>query len=320
VNPSQAESGAGTPVGSSSETQLRQGDVIEGLRLPLSADVELLQGREPCETVVLSQTCDVVRETTLTLVVCPLTRLSGGQQLEAAAGRRPRYVQVPAVGQDAFADLDFIATVAKAEAAKHSWRRGLKSDDEVRRFARAVGRRFSRFAFPNEVVPWLQPLSDALRSKHERPTSPEGAAARQIAELRVEADGGWAVGAPYALTLAVIVEPGTLPVFPDDELPSLPEELQRDLRPNEQLQSPTRLAEMLSAERDPVRRYWIWQALGEAWAARCRPAPSYPDEVHNAVLGGRISAEVLAADEYSLSRYRKSEQLDLDYLSPPLPI
>ena len=51
-----------------------------------------------------------------------------------------------------------------------------------------------------------------MQSKHDK-NSPEGAAMRDVIELRVEAIGGWQ-NLPYALTLCVIVKPGVVPSSP----------------------------------------------------------------------------------------------------------
>ncbi len=58
-------------------------------------------------------------------------------------------------------------------------------------------------------------------------------------------------------------------------------------------------------------------ALGEAWADRCRPKGAPAKKVIDAVAS--LIAEVVPADEYMLTRYRRSEQLDLDHLSVPTP-
>jgi hypothetical protein len=58
-------------------------------------------------------------------------------------------------------------------------------------------------------------------------------------------------------------------------------------------------------------------ALAEAWAARCFPQGNPAQSVRDAVAG--IVAEVVPADEFPLTRVRRSEQLDLDHLSSPTP-
>jgi hypothetical protein len=107
--------------------------------------------------------------------------------------------------------------------------------------------------------------------------------------------------------------------LPDDELPDLPEPLKTWLYTSDRRLRRTAgdIATRLVAATTNVERHFYWMALGEAWAERCRPKGSQPDEVRNAVAA--LVAEVVPADEYTLIRYRRSEQLDLDHLSAPTP-
>jgi len=269
-------------------------------------------------SVLLSQTCDVVLPDRLTVHASPLIRLSKEIAAQARDGKRPRYVHVPAAGEDAFADLEVIGTLTKAYLATRSHTAGVVTDDDIRRFGRAVGRRFGRFAFPDEVVHWLAPLQDTLASKAGKPASHEGQALAHVAELRIEAAGGW-LNPPYELTLAVIVQPGTLPTFPDDELLELPPALEAWLYTDDRKLKRTAgdIASRLAATTDNIERYSYWMALGEAWADRCYPKGTPSKKVLDSVAS--LIAEIVPADEYMLTRYRRSEQLDLDHLSVPTP-
>ena len=273
----------------------------------------------PDGAVVVSQTCDAVQSTRLTVQLAPLTRLSGVIAEEARDGKRPRYVHLPQVGDDAFADLEIVGTVAKPALRGQRHVRGVVADEDVRRFSLAVGRKFSRFAFPDEVVAWLQPLEKVALSKANRQTSAEGRAFAQVEQLRIECENGWD-SPPYELVLAIIVKPGELPMFPDDQSPTMPEKLWRDLYDvNTKTLKKTsgQIAEMLDKSSDPVERYFLWMSLGEAWATICQPKGPVSAEVASAVT---LRAEVIPADEYSLARVIRSESLDLDHLSTPRPV
>jgi len=268
--------------------------------------------------VLLSQTCDIVLPDRLAVHAAPLARLPDEIAAQARNGKRPRYVHVPAAGEDAFADLEVIGTFTKAYLATRAHTAGVVTDDDIRRFGRAVARRFGRFAFPDEVVHWLAPLLEILASKAGKPASPEGQALTSVVELRVEAAGGW-LNPPYELTLAIIVEPGTLPTFPNDELLDLPPALEGWLYTDDRRLKPTAgdIASRLTTSTTAIERYFYWMALGEAWASRCRPKGTTSKKVLDAVAS--LIAEVVPADEYVLTRYRRSEQLDLDHLSVPTP-
>ena len=145
--------------------------------------------------VVATQTCDIQRAVRdrpfidiCTLVVCPdWTSID-----EIAKGLRPRFAYVPGVAERGLvADLDQIMTIEKPVLA--SWPRiqGCRTDAELRIFAGALARKFSRFAFPDDFVAASRKLVDAIKRKHGRPESDEGRALRALREIRVAATPSW---------------------------------------------------------------------------------------------------------------------------------
>jgi hypothetical protein len=322
-----------TPEAASACRQRQQGDVVRVTSLPvLEPSGNIRHHSAPDGVVILSQTCDVVLPDRLTIVAAPLVRLSGDVLKQATRGGRPRYVAVPAAGADAFADLDIIGTLDKSILADTPVITGVgAADADIRRFGQRVARRFGRFPFPDEVVPWLTPLTDVVTGKYGKVTG-EALALEQVVELRVEATGGWAAP-PYALTLVTIVRAGTLPELEEKDQIDLPSSLQRWLRePNGRLRRASgEIANRLFAHEldtsgtspvaTPAERYHLWLALADAWAARCIPRGRDKDDpaVTEAVAGGEIVADILSDDEYSLARYRRSERLDVEHLSPPPP-
>lgn len=306
----------------------RQGDFvqIDGLQVVGSAGAWILP--TPDGAVLLTQTCDAIRSEKLTVALAPVVRVEGGTASNARDGKVLRYIHLPLVGFDAFVDMSVVTTIDKAFFATLQRTPGIDQtdDDAVREFGRAVGRRFGRFPFPDEVTPWLRPLEVVVQSKHDK-QSPEGAAMRDVVELRVEAVDGWQ-NPPYALTLCVIVKPGVVPSFPND-VPPCPDELLSWLRTGEGLlrRKSSAIAARLETERkqspSSASVYWLWLALAEAWAALCSPdLNKYPTdraaEIQAAVTG--ISADLLEEREFNLFRYRRSEQLDVDHLSHPTPL
>lgn len=313
--------------------QRRQGDVVQLTSLPvLGPNGTVRQHPAPNGAVILSQTCDVVLPDRLTVVAAPLVRLSGDVLRQAVKGGRPRYVAVPAAGADTFADLDIIGTLDKNILASTPVTDGVgPADADVRRFGQRIARRFGRFAFPDEVVPWLTPLTDIVTSKYGKDTG-EALALEQVVELRVEATDGWA-DPPYDLILVTIVRAGTLPELEENDQIDPPPSLQRWLRePSGRLRRGSGdIANRLFAHKigttgmtpapTPAERYHLWLALAEAWAVKCTPRGRDKDNpaVAEAVAGGEIAADIASDDEYSLARYRRSERLDVEHLSPPTP-
>src|SRR6266536_5042952 len=147
----------------------------------------------PNGAVVISQTCDVVRShrTHPTVQAAKLAQLEGVMEREAADERRPRYVAVPNEGSGWFADLEVIGTIDKLALVSLPRHEGVVGDKQIRRFAAAVGRRFSRFPFPDEVAQQIGALEADVRSRYGRETSPLGRVMQQVKHLRLEADPGW---------------------------------------------------------------------------------------------------------------------------------
>jgi len=275
-----------------------QGDVFAAI-----TSLPVLDGEAPCPqgVVVLSQTCDVVREELQHVTLAPIVCLGALDARNARAGKMPRYVHIPALGDHRFADLDVVAVAAKLTLAGQSREQGVATDLEIRTFGAAVARRFGRFAFPDEVSEFLKPLRNVIQSKAVKPASPMGGVLESVVELRIEAAGSWS-SPPWNLTLSVVVKPGTLPLL-DDLTPSPTVEVSRDL-------SASRIAELISMTTDSGELIALWNALGEAWIDTC-------GDPTGALAS--IASEVVGEDEYTLDRYRRSERLDLDHLSAPTP-
>lgn len=127
--------------------------------------------------VVLSQSCDIVRDYTESpyLEVCPLVRIESAHVLsEISKGLHPRYAYVPAAAPEMLvADLDRIMTVDKVVVSAWTFNKGCSTVDQQVRFAAATARKRSRFAFPDEIVQLLRPLQSRIVKKHSK-DSPEG--------------------------------------------------------------------------------------------------------------------------------------------------
>lgn len=298
--------------------QYQQGDVLEDFSAFFVLDEVGSIRREPAPlgAVIISQTCDLVRADRDYIQLAKRVRLKPAQASEGRAGKRPRFAHLPALGETDFADLEIVITVSKVSVLGKNKIRGLLSDADIRRFATSVARKYGRFAFPDEVTPWLTPLQKVLTSKARKDNTPLGALLKQIVELRVEALSGWS-SPPFELALIVIVEADVLPLFEGDELPPRESTLVSWMyHPAGGLRrDPSQIAERIRSTTDKADLYWLWQALGESLVAYCT------DHVTAEARPGvsDLMSEVLAADEFPLSRVRRSEILDLDHLSAPAP-
>lgn len=142
--------------------------------------------------VLITQTCDIVRDcrTRPFVIVAPLVTLKNPAASEALRGMRPRFVNVPALGPFVFADLDHLVTVEKSVLARLPRTPGTTSDEEIRRFGLQVGRKMSRFAFPDDLAVALRGLVARIRNKHAK-DSAEGRALAALEEIRITATPDW---------------------------------------------------------------------------------------------------------------------------------
>ncbi len=103
----------------------------------------------------------------------------------------PRYAYISGVAeQNLVADLDRVMTVEKTVVA--TWDRiiGCQNDEEIRAFGKALSRKCSRFAFPDDFNAFIRKLQKRMNDKHEK-TSDEGLALRALREIRVQATPSW---------------------------------------------------------------------------------------------------------------------------------
>ena len=145
--------------------------------------------------VVISQTCDIQRAVSERpyVLVSPLVGCPESFPIDQVKkGLRPQYVIVPAVASlNLVADLDQVMTVEKPLLASWHRTRGCRDDEELREFASSLGRKFSRFAFPDDFVRWISKFRESIKGKHGAPLSEEGTALRALREIRVTATPTW---------------------------------------------------------------------------------------------------------------------------------
>jgi hypothetical protein len=272
---------------------------------------------EPQQLVVISQTCDIILPKRPTVNLARVVELDGSERAQAATETNPRLVPLPCLDESHFADLCFIESREKTDLVGSVYTPGIDlGDEQVKRdFSLSITRWFGRFPFPDEVVPWLRPLEQVVREKY-RKQSPLGELLRKIVvEIRVEEAGQWSQ-TPYKIDVHTIVRAEALPTLPD-EVPEVTEFVQRLREPDDSVKPPSALAE-LSASTDGVhKRHHVLHALAESFAALCKPAN--PGKQPQAVMTAVATTEwqLWGDDEFPLARIRKSEPLDLEYLSEP---
>ncbi|SON60025.1 hypothetical protein MSIMFI_01516 [Mycobacterium simulans] len=260
--------------------------------------------------VVVSQTCDACLPHRERIQIAPVVRLEHhGDLSEAAAGKRPRYVAVPRLGPEFFADLDGITTVLKVALLSCERVKGVETDREIREFAFSVARRFGRFAYPDDVDKCLRPVTKALQSKARSERSPLGQILTRVHSFRVQCED-WSK-APYELTIIVILEPDVVPSDLGD-IGEPPQDLPNASESNLAKLIGTYVTYLNNDKHSTTEHYFAWQYLAEAWARQCEESAT--QQGLTAIVGS-VTAELAAVDDFPLSRYLTSESLDLDHLS-----
>lgn len=281
----------------------RQGDYLPDIRnLPiLDAEGEVHLVSAPEGAVVITQCCDLARGGNGHAHLSPVTVLSGDKAAFARSGRIPRFVPIPELGPNRFVDLG-TACSAKNELLGKTTRTEAIVDDQSRhKFGQRIGRRFSRFALPDELNPMLQPLKELVRKKAGKSSSPFGQVLDHLATVRLGVEGGWGSAPPWELTLLLVLEDGRLPTLATTPANST-QRTSQDVT-----ESAKTILEL--NEGDP--RLWdSWQSLADALVDDMRKErpPTVVD----------IQAEVLDENDLTWARYRRTVGVDLEDLSEPV--
>lgn len=272
---------------------------------------------DPEKFVVISQTCDIVLSKRPTVILALVRELADPERGQAATETNPQLVPLPALGSAYFADLCFIESRQKSDLLDLDYVPGIDlGNTQVERdFSLSLTRWFGRFPFPDEVVPWLRPLERVVREKY-RKHSALGELLRQvIVEIRVEELNQWN-HAPFKLDIHTIVRAEALPTL-SDEIPDMAAFVQKLRDPAGRVKAPGALAEIFAATDKEHERHQVLNALAESFAGLCVTADlsGEPEPVISAVAA--IDWNLWGDDEFPLARVRKSEPLDLEYLSEP---
>ncbi len=142
---------------------------------------------------MLSQDCDIVRSCRdkPCVEMAPVMPADDSQIKEARCLKSPVRAYLPELAKEGFVvDLLRSTLVEKGLAARWTHRNGCNYPYERRAFAKAVGKKFTRFGFPDSFQAVSHAMVDRLKRKHNRLTA-EGAHLRALREVRVKAAPSW---------------------------------------------------------------------------------------------------------------------------------
>lgn len=176
----------------------------------------MLEDEEPAGFVLVSQTCDVVRELDAIpyVAVCPLIKVATESLKSIAAGRQPRFAIVEHAPQNHVADLLRMMSVSKALLPTWAKQSGFSTEQSAIRFARDLERVFGRFAFPDAFNACIAPLTKRIFDKHAK-NGEFGQALRSLSELRVFHSADWNATEIEIAFLLILAEQKDRLITPD---------------------------------------------------------------------------------------------------------
>ena len=259
-----------------------------------------------CQTLaILRRSFKFQYRPTLLVHIAPVVTLEGRECADARSGRTSRYARLD---DDQFADLAVVATVTRESLLEQTDTRTPMSTGGRQAFATCISRRFARFAYPDDIVEVLRPLSTRIREKALK-SGFTGEVLGRVVTMRLECEPDWDAPNGLDLTLLVLVSPEFLPSVndfgaePDDAGP----QLMRKQGLNGAAEA------ILKCETHDHRLSDLWNDFGQEllllFQSGLSSAPAgYIDDVQ---------VEVLRTDELNYERYRNTVDLDFDYLSMP---
>lgn len=281
--------------------ELRQGDYLPQVRALFGSTPDGgVSHATDRGVVVISQCCDLAKASNDNLPVgAKMVHLEGTAASNARSGRQPQYFQCEHLGDNLFIDFGIIGGI---ELDPNNFSGQLPETDEPRRRALAgrVGRRFARYAYPNEIQPFFHAIQSRFRSKNGKLDSALGHCLEQLLSLRVETD--WRMGPPWSVTLVFILVDRYLPT-----LGAFPETLKQSL-----VQTPKSIdaaaREINACQAEDPKLPDLWQRLGDLIAG---------DAFDSAALAivSEVVAEITDESDYSYARFIRSVDLDIDDLS-----
>ena len=159
--------------------------------------------------VVISQTCDIVRDpanTSLKYVsVCPLVEINIEGLSSVEKGKVPRFGLIANTPDNVVVDFSRTMSVSKELLVSWKKQRGCPSEKEQLQFARSLERFFGRFAYPDAFNDSLDSLRKAIQNRYEK-NSIFGKTLRSIRELRVCPLASWNSPDSVPVTLIIVLD------------------------------------------------------------------------------------------------------------------
>ena len=187
--------------------ELRQGDWLTGVANISITDFAGSVHREIATSLgvaVVTQCCDLANDGSGLVQFARVVTLQGAEYADARSGRTCRYAPMD---DTHFADLTVIGTLTRESPEA----RTTMSTARRQKFAECIARRYSRFAFPDDMVKVLNPLKQKIRETAARAGSIGTVLQERVATMRLECEPNWDAPNGLRLNLLVLVEMEFLP-------------------------------------------------------------------------------------------------------------
>ena len=157
--------------------------------------------------VVISQTCDIVRDPSdIPLVsVCPLIEVNATTYSNLKKGKAPKLGFLQNLGENKAVDFSRTMSVTKELLMTWVHHTGCKSDTQSMLFARAIENVYGRFAYPDCFVASLRNFRNSIFDKHPK-NNKKGEILQSISEIRVIPHAPWGNKKSIPITFLVILD------------------------------------------------------------------------------------------------------------------
>lgn len=256
--------------------------------------------------VLVSRTCDIVREVSRRSRVHVAPAVHKPEDDEAHMWRRPQLAPLPAYGDGTWcADLDQIRSMHKRHLKRRSPVSSVETGEQERFLRRHLGRYLSKPSWERYVEKSVDPVATRMKEKYSK-ESAEGNLIGHIMDIRITVGGADPGPRDHEtsrdLLLTFVMAPDALPLGGEDLLEPSMETTQWFSQTARGLHEIADRRRNATTDADAV---WLLERYVETLVGKC--------EVHHPISS--VQWEVVAHDEFPFDRVKASSPIDVEYLS-----
>jgi hypothetical protein len=256
--------------------------------------------------VLISRTCDIVREIDRKPKVHVTPAVHRPDDEEAHKWRRPQLAPLPAYEDGGWcADLDQIQQMHKRNLKRRKPLASVETGEQERFLRRHLGRYLSKPSWEQYVEKTVEPIAKRMRSKYSK-ESPEGSLIAAVLDIRITVQGADPGprdhDSPRALLLTFVMAPEALPLGSEELVEPSAKTKQWYSQSRRGLHDIAKRRSEVPTDADAV---WLLERYVETVVGECEP--------HSPI--SNIHWEVVAHDEFGFDRVKASSPIEVEYLS-----